>query len=114
LERGGKPINGLEDIVVTVKQVIHGQKFEPADDKPGELTYFLFGKGMELFLAHSISKPPDFDQVLSVKVEGHSFTDAELGKGIEVTIPGRPNEASERAQEAQQVAGLTQPTGREL
>jgi hypothetical protein len=111
LERRGKPINGLEDIVVTVKQVMHAQKFEPADDKPEELTYFLFGKGMELFLAHSISKPPDFDQVLSVKVEGHSFTDAELGKGIEVTIPGRPNQASERVQEAQQVTGLTQPTG---
>ena len=49
--------------------------------------------------------------MLSVKVEGHSFTDAELGKGIEVTIPGRPNEASERVQEAQQVTGVTQPTG---
>jgi hypothetical protein len=49
--------------------------------------------------------------VLSVKVEGHSFTDAELGKGIEVTIPGRPNEASERVQEAQQVTGLTQSNG---
>jgi len=72
--RGKQPINGLEDIVVNVKQVMHAQKFEPADDKPEELTYFLFGKGMELFLAHSISKPPDFDQVLSVKVEGHSFT----------------------------------------
>ena len=34
LERGGKPIDGLDDIVVNVKQVMHAQKFEPADDKP--------------------------------------------------------------------------------
>jgi hypothetical protein len=68
----------------------------------------LFGSAQETFLAHYISQPPDFDQVLLVKVDGHSFTDAELGKGIEVTIPGRPNEASERVQEAQQVTGLIQ------
>lgn len=46
--------------------------------------------------------------MLSVKVDGHSFTDAELGKGIEVTIPGKANQASERVREAQQVTGVTQ------
>jgi len=68
----------------------------------------LFGSAHETFLAHYISQPPDFDQVLLVKVDGHSFTNAELGKGIEVTIPGKANQASERVKEAQQVTGLTQ------
>jgi hypothetical protein len=59
--------------------------------------------GMELFLAHSIIKPPDFDQVLSVKVIDHSFTMQKVPKGIEVTIPGKSNKANERVKEAQQV-----------
>jgi hypothetical protein len=46
--------------------------------------------------------------VPSVKFDGHSFTDAELGKGIEVTIPGKANQASERVREAQQVTGVTE------
>lgn len=46
--------------------------------------------------------------MLSVKFDGHSFTDAELGKGIEVTIPGKANQASERVREAQQVTGVTE------
>jgi hypothetical protein len=111
LERGGRLVRGLDDVEVKVNRVVHFRKFNPQASKPAELKYLLFGSAQETFLAHYISQPPDFDQVLSVKVEGHSFTDAELGKGIEVKIPGRPNEASERVQEAQQVTGLTQSNG---
>ena len=110
-ERSGhRLVRGLDDVEVKVNRVVHFRKFNPQAGKPAELKYLLFGSAQEIFLAHYISQPPDFDQMLSVKVEGHSFTDAELGKGIEVTIPGRPNEASERVQEAQQVTGVTQTT----
>ena len=47
----------------------------------------MFGKGDELFLAHLITRPPDFDQILSVKVSGHAFTDAELGQGVRIISP---------------------------
>ena len=108
LERKGRVIRGLGDVEVKVNRVIHFRKFDPQASKPVELKYLLFGSAQETFLAHYISQPPDFDQVLSVKVDGHSFTNAELGKGIEVTIPGKANQASERVKEAQQVKGLTQ------
>ena len=111
LERKGRVIRGLGDVEVKVNRIVHFRKFDPQASKPAELTYLLFGSAQETFLADYISQPPDFDQVLSVKVEDHSFTDAELGKGIEVTIPGRPNEASERVKEAQQVTGVTQTAG---
>ncbi len=111
-ERPGKqPINGLEDIVVTVKQVMHAQKFEPADDKPEELTYFLFGKGMELFLAHSIIKPPDFDQIVSVMIPDNHFTDDELRRGISVVFQDRKNTASQRLKERQQAEGQFHVSG---
>jgi len=111
LERRGKPINGLEDIVVTVKQVMHAQKFEPADDKPEELTYFLFGKGIELFLAHSIIKPPDFDQIVSVKIPGNHFTDDELRRGVSAVFQDRKNTASQRLKERQQAGGQFHVSG---
>ena len=84
LERNGQKINGLEDVVVDIKGIVHAHKFEPSQEKPEKLEYFLFGKGDELFLAHLITNPPDFDQILSVKVTGHRFTDEELSRGVSV------------------------------
>ena len=106
-----RPIKGLKDIVVTVKQVMHAQKFEPADDKPEELTYFLFGKGMELFLAHSIIKPPDFDQIVSVKIPDNHFTEDELRRGVSAVFQDRKNTASQRLKEKQQAGGQFHVSG---
>ena len=107
-EKRGRVVRGLADVDVKISRVVHFRKFNPQASKPAELKYLLFGSAQEPFLAHFISKPPDFDQVLSVKIDGHSFTDAELGKGIEVTIPGKRDQAIERIRETQQVTGLTQ------
>jgi hypothetical protein len=108
LEKGGQPIGGLTGTNVHVDRVIHFRKFNPTPNQPAVLKYLLFGIAQELFLAHYITRPPDFDQVLSVAVTGHAFTDAELSKGIEITIPGKQNQVGERLKEAQQVAGQQQ------
>jgi hypothetical protein len=105
LEKGGSPVEGLRDVTVNVKRVVHFRKFNPRDAKPARLEYLLFGKPDELFLAHFISKPPDFDQVLSVKIGGRSFTDEELGRGLRVQIPDRANTALKRLKEGQQAPG---------
>lgn len=85
-----------EDVQVTVTRVVHFRRFDPAAAKPAQLEYLLFGKGGELFLAHLITRPPDFDQILSVKIPNQTFTDEELGQGVSVVIPGRPNSVSKR------------------
>ena len=108
LEKGGEVVPGLDDIKVRVNPVIHFRKFDPKESKSADQKYLLFGSAQESFLAHYITKPPDFDQVMSVKVDGHSFTDDELGKGIEVTLPKIPNQASKRVKDGQQVAALTE------
>ena len=123
-ERGGTPIlppipmqtrvgdiDEADLVVVNVKRVVLFRQFEP-------LEYFLFGKGQELFLAHVITKPPDFDQVISVKVIGHAFTDAELGQTVRVSFPGRANGiwvdagekrwADQRIREGERVTGQFQ------
>ena len=102
LERNGEPIEGLEDVVVKVNKVIHAREFDPSQEKPAQLEYFLFGKGDELFLAHLITKPPDFDQIVAVKAVGHRFTNEELGKGVRVLLPERSNTAAHRIKENEQ------------
>jgi hypothetical protein len=96
LERGGVPIPGLERAAVNVRRIVHIHQFHPSDAPRDTLTYLLFGRGGELFMAHAITRPPDFDQVLPVTVAGHAFTDAELEKGVEVVFPGRRNTPSGR------------------
>jgi hypothetical protein len=102
LERNGEPIEGLEDVVVKVNKVVHARKFDPSQEKPAQLEYFLFGKGDELFLAHLITKPPDFDQIVAVRAVGHRFTSEELGKGVRVLLPERSNAATQRIKENEQ------------
>lgn len=84
------------NLTVTVTGVVLGRRFIPGAPALDRLAYVLFGKGPELWLAHVITKPPDFDQVLSTTVGGHAFTDQELGAGIPITVPGRKNVAAER------------------
>jgi len=92
----------LKNINVTVKRVVHFREFNPAMKKPAQLEYLLFGKGSELFLAHFITGPPDFDQVLAVQISGHTFNDEELAKGIKLTFSGTANTPAGRLKEAQQ------------
>jgi hypothetical protein len=112
LERGGTafigdfenpPDRGAFDVKVV--NVVHFHKFAPGAAKPTQLAYILFGKGSETFLAHLITAPPDFDQIMSVRVTGQQFSDAELSRGIAVTFPGRTNTSRARLKEKVQASG---------
>ena len=111
LERGGRPIDGLSDIRITIKKVVHARMFDPTDAKPDKLTYILFGAGQELFLAHRIAEPPDFDQIVSIKTEGQEVTPEELDRGVEVVFSDRQNVASERLREGEALSGRGHATG---
>lgn len=78
------------------KKVIHFRKFGPEAEELPELEYFLFGKGQELYLAHLITRPPDFDQILAVKQIGQDFSDEELANTVQITFPGMENTISDR------------------
>ena len=84
------------DVEVTVEAVVLGHRFDPEAPAPDALAYVLFGAGAELWLAHVITRPPDFDQLVSVKVPDGALTAAALAAGIPVTVPSRKNLAAER------------------
>jgi hypothetical protein len=100
-----------EKVDVNVTKVIHFRKFDPAAAKPPQLEYLLFGKGAELFLAHLITRPPDFDQVLPVNALNQKFTDEELTQGMLIAFPGRTNTESRRIKGVELVTGQIKGTG---
>jgi hypothetical protein len=110
LERGGETIRGLAGIDVTVKRVVYAREL-PSAKRDEKLSYILFGNDKELFLAHQLSKAPDFDQIVAVEVEGHAFTRAELLRGVTVTVADRDNQVSGRIKEGETAAGQGQVTG---
>jgi hypothetical protein len=79
-----------EGVTARVRNVIYRHRFQ-ADEELDELRYLLFGRGSELFLAHLITRPPDFDHLLSVSLAEQPFSDEELAKGIVVKLGDRPN-----------------------
>jgi hypothetical protein len=103
-ERDGR-VAILNDIDVTVKTVVHFHEFDPQAARPDKLEYLFFGKGDELFMAHLITSPPDFDQIFSVQIPDHQFTDAQLGKGVRVVFSERANSVPSRIKEGEQAAG---------
>jgi hypothetical protein len=103
LENGGRPLPELQKTSVSLTRVVHGRMFDPLAKKPAELEYILFGKGTELFLAHAIFAPPDFDHCLSVKLSGAELTAKDFAQDIRVVVPARKNVAAERLREKQRV-----------
>lgn len=112
LERGGTPFIGdFENppkggaFDINVVNVVHFREFDPGAAKPSKLEYLLFGKGSELFLAHLITKPNDFDQIISIKTPGQTFTDEDLAKGMRIEFSNRSNTSKERLKEKVKAAG---------
>jgi hypothetical protein len=111
LERGGEPIKDLQKINVRVARIIYARELQPKANKSDELHYILFGKGNELFLAHQITQAPDFDQIVGVTVDGHSFTENELQRGVTVRIPNRGNVPAQRLRKSERTEGEGHVTG---
>jgi hypothetical protein len=114
LERpaGQRPI--IPRAVAEVVNIVYFNRLEEHAAPLPQLEYLLFGKGNELFLAHVISRPPDFDQILSVKVVGDrpaALTAEALGRGVRVAIPGRANTPPTRIKAGEEVDGRAQPNG---
>jgi hypothetical protein len=93
----------LPDVTVQIKRVVYVHEFRPEDKRPENLEYILFGTPDELFLAHRILAPGDFDQLLPVRIADQKFSDADLSQELRVVVTGRPNTSSGRLQKGQNI-----------
>jgi len=103
----------LTGVETNATNTVHFRQFDPDAEGLAQLQYILFGKAPELFLAHLITKPPDFDQILSVRVMGNEFTDDELRHGVPVVVPERANSFFERIREGEQAPAKAQLAGQD-
>lgn len=94
----------LTDVTVNVANVIHFRKFDPHAQALPELQYLLFGRGDELYLAHLITRPPDFDQIVRLTSISHGFSEEMLRRGVRLAFPGRENGILERLRGGEQAA----------
>ena len=85
-ERGGTVI--ADKVTVVIDRVLYFKKFATDEAKPKEARYVLFGHREEMFLAHTISAKPDFDQI--IKVQPLSFLSEELKRKGSIPV-GFPN-----------------------
>jgi len=100
------------DVTVTVTKVILKRKLVPFEKRPPQLRYVLFGTPEELYLAHVITRPPDFDQILAVESVGRPLTDADLAKGLVIEIPKVKDSAATRLHESSKTSGEFRIAGR--
>ena len=69
LERPGRHTI-IETATAQVVNTVYFHRFDPDTEPLDQLEYLLFGKAPDLFLAHVITRPPDFDQILDVTISG--------------------------------------------
>ena len=86
---------------MTLKQQVHWHPFRTSHNRPEALTYLLFGKGDDLFLAHGISVAPNYDQIASVTP---STPLGEIPRGAQLVLPKRGDGKALKAGES--VSGM--------
>jgi hypothetical protein len=95
------PVQIASRVTVNIKNIVHGRRFDTNAPAPTQLQYNLFGRGKDVFLAHLITRPPDFDQLMRVTVTP-AFSDGDLSRGLIVTVDGRKNTEDERIRPSEQ------------
>lgn len=113
-ERGGSQI--ASDISFEVDQVICFQRLSPDAGQAvkGQLRYICFGQRDAALLAHLITAPPDFDQILSAAVSSLAgVSDEDLRAGVIIAVPDRADDVVARlaATDAFSGAGQASQTG---
>jgi hypothetical protein len=97
-ERGGVEIARTPARIV---RVLHFRELAPDLPKPAELGYVMFGSGDSLALAHLLSAPEDFDQILTVEVDG---ADTDLSAGWSLSFPTRSNKVGDRLKVGEEIS----------
>jgi hypothetical protein len=109
-----EPSRIASGVNVDVTNVVYFQKLIPPAKRPDNLEYLLFGKGEELFLAHLITGPPDFDQIVSAKITGHEFPADELRRGVRVQVIGTTHSSAQRLKPGKAVSASAQGAGQKV
>lgn len=93
-----KPEMIASGIEVRLSSVVLAHRYDAGTAPLGKLEYVLFGDEKASYLAHFITRPPDFDQILRVRLDQDVPAD-ELAAGIRLTVPDRANDRGVKIEE---------------
>jgi hypothetical protein len=101
-EQGGVPV--VEETTLTVERVVHFREFHLGGARLESQHYLLFGRGSDVLLAHLLSAPPDFDQIVSASFEATDVPTEAVGQtvrdllaaGLYLHLPERANATDTR------------------
>jgi hypothetical protein len=111
-ERGGDEI--ARHVSFGIEQVVYFKRFSAAAANPArdQLRYLCFGERDAAFLAHLITAPPDFDQILFADLGSlGGVSDEDLRAGVTVTVPDRPDDVKARLPEGETFPAALQVDG---
>lgn len=97
---------GIAQTPAQILRILHFRELAPDLPKPAELAYVMFGSGDAIFLAHMLSAPPDFDQILKVEVSG-TGPEMDATAGLSLSFPTRSNKVDDRLQVGEQISCAT-------
>ncbi len=96
-EHGGQSF--LSDLTIKVKRVVMGKKFDGKTAQKPTLRYFVFGNDRELFAAHLLDEPTDFEHLLAIRINAGILNDKEaqtVRRGALLNFPA----VADRAEDA--------------
>jgi len=104
-ERGGIAITG-DDVEARVERILYSRRLVASDPALAERRYVMFGSPSEPFLAHLITRPPDFDQVTAIEIAAPSADSLAgwEGAGVRLKIDGTARSPDTALREGDQVS----------
>lgn len=99
-ERGGTAITSNR-VHADITRILYSRKFTSEREPSLNLQYILFGTPTESFLAHFITRPPDYDHILSAGVD--AFPSGWDGTSLLLKFPDRQNSHEHRLHEGEQL-----------
>lgn len=103
-ERGGVAITS-NAVKARVVRVLFSRRFSPLDAAPAARRFLIFGSRTEPFLAHRITKAPDFDHVAGIEITAvpADWPADWDGSAIALQIPGESRLPGARLGEGDQI-----------
>jgi hypothetical protein len=103
-ERGGIAITA-DDVEARVERIPYSRRLVASDPPLAERRYVMFGSLSEPFLAHVITRPPDFDQIMAIEIAAPSsdWLAGWEGIGIALKIDGSDRLLNTALREGHQV-----------
>jgi hypothetical protein len=108
-ERGGTALMS-DRVRADVTSVFHFRRFIPSTNPAEHSKYILFGELGDRYLAHWITRPPDFDQVVSVVLRNESHF--EIPESNSILVSDRKNSVDCRLVAGEKISGTALPNER--